>query len=89
MPSLFELDTYDPNRFLDAVLNELKLTTDAALALRLEVAAPVISNIRHKKLPIGATLLLRIHDETGLSIKELRQLMGDTRRFFHGANVNY
>jgi hypothetical protein len=35
----------------------------------------VISKIRHNTLPIGATILLRMHEESDLSISELRALM--------------
>jgi hypothetical protein len=66
---------YDPNRVLDAVINKLKLKNDAALSRVLEVAPPVISKIRHNTLPIGATLLLRMLEESEYSIRELRALM--------------
>lgn len=66
---------YDPNRVLDAIINKLKLKNDAALSRTLEVAPPVISKIRHNTLPIGATLLLRMHEVSDLSIRELRALM--------------
>jgi hypothetical protein len=66
---------YDPNRVLDAVIDKLKLKNDAALSRVLEVAPPVISKIRHNTLPIGATLLLRMHEESEYSIRELRALM--------------
>jgi hypothetical protein len=66
---------YDPNRVLDAVINKLKLKNDAALSRVLEVAPPVISKIRHNTLPIGATILLRMHEESEYSIRELRALM--------------
>jgi hypothetical protein len=66
---------YDPNRVLDAVINKLKLKNDAALSRVLEVAPPVISKIRHNTLPIGATILLRMHEESEYSISELRALM--------------
>jgi hypothetical protein len=66
---------YDPNRVLDAIINKLKLKNDAALSRVLEVAPPVISKIRHNTLPIGATILLRMHEETDFSISELRALM--------------
>ena len=66
---------YDPNRVLDAIINKLKLKNDAALSRVLEVAPPVISKIRHNTLPIGATILLRMHEETEFSISELRALM--------------
>ena len=66
---------YDPNRVLDAVISKLQLKNDAALSRALEVAPPVISKIRHNTLPIGATILLRMHEISDLSIRELRSLM--------------
>ena len=67
--------TYDPNRVLDAIILKLKLKNDAALSRVLEVAPPVISKIRHNTLPIGATILLRMHEVSDFSIRELRTLM--------------
>ena len=66
---------YDPNRVLDAIISRLRLKNDAALSRVLEVAPPVISKIRHSTLPIGATLLIRMHEESDFSIGELRALM--------------
>jgi hypothetical protein len=66
---------YDPNRVLDAIISKLKLKNDAALSRVLEVAPPVISKIRHSTLPIGATILLRMHEASDFSIRELRALM--------------
>ena len=66
---------YDPNRVLDAIMKKLHLKNDAALSRALEVAPPVISKIRHRTLPIGATILLRMHEVSNFSIRELRALM--------------
>ena len=66
---------YDPNRVLDAIIQKLRLKNDAALSKALEVAPPVISKIRHNTLPIGATILLRMHEVSEFSIRELRALM--------------
>jgi hypothetical protein len=66
---------YDPNRVLDAIIQKLRLKNDAALSKVLEVAPPVISKIRHNTLPIGATILLRMHEVSDFSIRELRALM--------------
>jgi len=66
---------YDPNRVLDAIITRLRLKNDAALSRVLEVAPPVISKIRHNTLPIGATILLRMHEVSDYSIRELRALM--------------
>lgn len=68
--------TYDPNKVLDAIIERLNLKNDAALSRALEVAPPVISKIRHRTLPIGATILLRMHEVSEFSIRELKALMG-------------
>ena len=47
---------------------------DAALARALEVAPPVISKIRHGRLPIGASLLIRMHEVLDVSIRELKRI---------------
>jgi hypothetical protein len=58
----------------------MQLKNDAALSRLLEVAPPVISKIRHRALPVGASLLKRMHEVTQMSIRELRALMGDRRK---------
>jgi hypothetical protein len=69
--------TYNPNRVLDAIIEKLQLKNDAALSRALEVAPPVISKIRHRTLPIGATILLRMHEVSDFSIRDLKALMGN------------
>lgn len=70
---------YNPNRLLDTILLHQNLKTDADLARALEVNPSVISKIRHSKGRISAALLLDIHEMTNISIRELRNLMGDTK----------
>ena len=70
---------YDPNNLLDSLIERLNLKNDAALSRALEVAPPVISKIRHLRLPVGASLLIRMHEVSDLTIRELRTLMGDRR----------
>jgi hypothetical protein len=57
----------------------LNLKNDAALSRALEVAPPVISKIRHRRLPVGASMLIRMHEVSTMSVRELRDLMGDRR----------
>ena len=73
---------YDPNMLLAALIKRMRLKNDAALSRALEVAPPVISKIRHRRLPIGASLLIRMHEVCELSISDLRILMGDRRGKF-------
>ncbi|WP_136414898.1 MULTISPECIES: hypothetical protein [Oxalobacteraceae] len=73
---------YDPNNLLESLIERLNLKNDAALSRALEVAPPLISKIRHRRLPVGASLLIRMHEVSDLSIKDLRHLMGDRRTKF-------
>lgn len=68
--------SYTPNRLLDAVLLRLRLKNDAALSRTLGVGRPVLSKVRHRRVPVAASLMIQIHDATHLSINEIRLLMG-------------
>ena len=72
--TLTSQQTYDPNHLLDVLIEKLSLKNDAAPSRALEVAPPVISKIRHRKLAVGATILLRMHEKSELSIRELKEL---------------
>jgi hypothetical protein len=74
--ALASQESYNPNHLLDILLGKMQLKNDAALSRLLEVAPPVISKIRHHRLPVGASLLIRMHEVTGMSIRDLRDLMG-------------
>jgi plasmid maintenance system antidote protein VapI len=65
----------DPNILLDAIIEKLNLKNDAALSRLLEVAPPVISKLRHGALPIGPTMLIRMHEISDMNIREMRALM--------------
>lgn len=79
---LDELGTYDPDNLLDTMLKTMKLESDADLCRVLEVPAPLISKIRHRRTKVSATLLIRMHEVSDWSIRDLRALMGDFRSKF-------
>lgn len=58
------------------MIAKLGVTSDAALARALDVAPPTISKIRNRRAPISDGLLIRMHEETGLTIKELKAALG-------------
>lgn len=70
---------YDPNRLLDALLSKMNVKTDADLARMLQVGRSSISKIRHGRIPVSASLLIRMNTMAGMEIRELRDLMGDRR----------
>lgn len=63
-------------------MRHLGIDSDGALARRLRVAHDVIVNIRRGTLPVGASMLLWMHEATGIGIDELRRIMGDRRSKF-------
>jgi hypothetical protein len=69
------------------MMEKLGCKNDAALARKLEVAPPVISKIRHRRLPIGASLLVMMHELTGEPVAELRAIMGDRRKSYRLSTV--
>jgi antitoxin HigA-1 len=78
---------YNPGRLLDLVLKTLQLRDDSALSRKLKVATTVIKNIRHGKMPVAASMLIWMHEATGISIEQLRHWMGDRRASFRPAYV--
>ena len=89
MDNLLNSPHYDPNHLLNMLRERLQLKNDAALCRLLGVQPPLISKIRRRRLPVGAAMLLRMHEETGLSVKELRALMGDRREKFRLSPVHF
>jgi hypothetical protein len=83
----FQDHSYNPDNLLNTLIQKLAIKNDAALARALEVAPPVISKIRHRRLPVGASLLIRMHEVADLSIAELRVLMGDRRSKYRVSGV--
>ncbi|HYD62841.1 MAG TPA: hypothetical protein VEC35_20980 [Noviherbaspirillum sp.] len=77
--------TYDPNLLFDTIMLRLGVHSDGALALHLKLARTVIRNIRSGHTPVSATIALMLQQATGMSLEELRALMGDRRASFRPA----
>lgn len=70
-----EPSSFVPNKLLDTLIQHMSLKNDAELCRVLEVQPPIISKIRHRKLAVGATILLRMHEKSDISIKDLKELV--------------
>ena len=79
--------SYEPRRLFDGLRRSRELKNDAELATFLEVGAGLISKVRHGRLPLSGALLIRIHEQTGISICALKQMIGD-RRAHHRISDN-
>lgn len=84
-----QANTYSQARLLDALLNHFQLERDSELARRLDMPRSFICRLRKGRSPVGAALLIRMHDESGISIMELRRLLGDRRKRFRGGYSIY
>jgi plasmid maintenance system antidote protein VapI len=62
------------NRLLDHLTEHARLKNDAALSRKLELAPPVISKLRHDRLPLGASLIIRMHEAFDISIADIKAL---------------
>lgn len=63
------------NALLDLVAKTIGARNDAQLARGLEVAPPVISKIRHNRLPVGALLIIKIHEITDMPVVEIKSYL--------------
>lgn len=61
-------------KLLDALKEKYDLKNDAAIAKRLDVAPPVISRIRNGKAQVSADVIIRVHEEFGMPIADIKAL---------------
>ena len=60
---------------LNHLAAQLKLKNDAELARAFEVAPPVISKIRHDKLPFGDSMILKAHEKFNFTVQSIRKFL--------------
>lgn len=70
---------YDPERLLNTLHSVLGVPNDAQLARRLLAEPAQICKIRKRRVPVASALLISMHEESKLSLRTLRALMGDYR----------
>ena len=73
---LLESEDYHPEALIDLVKKKLGLKRDYELVSIIGFDASVISKVKNKRKLLSAELLLALHDSTGLSIKEMKKIMG-------------
>jgi hypothetical protein len=72
-------DHYDPGLLLNSLLDRMQLTADAELAKRLRMDKRLLGKIRERRLQISGSMLMLMQEATGISIAELRCILGDRR----------
>lgn len=71
------MQTAQINYLLDLARDKALLKNDAALSRTLKVAPPVISKLRHGTLPVGASIILSLHENIGMAVAEIRRILAD------------
>jgi plasmid maintenance system antidote protein VapI len=71
--------SYNPGHLLDTLIEQMGIGNDAELSRALEVSRGSISRIRNQHQAISGVMLLRMHEISQISIRDLRYLMGDHR----------
>jgi DNA-binding transcriptional regulator YdaS (Cro superfamily) len=66
-----------PHTLFDEIIKCYKLKNDAALARMLKISPANISRFRYNRRPIGASLILAVHDATNWPIKRIKELLDD------------
>ena len=70
------LESYRPADLLDFLMQRVGLANDAALAHYLHIAPPVVSKVRSKRLCLSDSLIIRIHEVSGLSVAQIKAEAG-------------
>jgi hypothetical protein len=74
MNNLLKVEGYNPVALFESVMDKMHIRNDASLARTLGVGSPTICKMRKKAMPITSSMLIRMHDVTGQTIDELRDI---------------
>jgi hypothetical protein len=64
------------SQFIDFIICRARVKNDAALARVLNVQRSVISQLRHDIRHFGPSLIICVHEVTGLSIRDIKGMLG-------------
>lgn len=68
------MSTLKPHALLDTIKAEFGLDTDAALCRLLDMFQSPISRIRRGAIPVGDSVIIRIHEKTKMPIERIKEL---------------
>lgn len=69
-----------PHPLLDKMMEFYKVESDKDLADRMEISMGSVSRIRGGTQLVSAQMILKIYDQTFLSIEEIRDLIKQTQK---------
>lgn len=72
-------EDYNPEMLLNSLMDRMHLKEDAELAKRLRMDKRLLGQIRERRLQISGSMLMQMQEASGITIAELRRLLGDRR----------
>lgn len=72
-------EEYDPQLLLNSLMERMHLTGDGELAKRLRMDKRLLGQIRERRLQISGSMLIQMQEASGITIAELRRILGDKR----------
>lgn len=67
-------------KLIDYLKEKYDLKSDRAVADFLKTSPPEISRFRNGKKRLTSRIILEVHDQTNMSIKEIRELSNDSTK---------
>ncbi len=77
--SLGVAEDYNPELLLNLLMDRMHLTEEGELAKRLRMDKRLLRKIRERRLQISGSMLMQMQEATGITIAELRRILGDRR----------
>jgi plasmid maintenance system antidote protein VapI len=62
------------NALIDYLLERFTLGTDAELARLMKLQPPTISKMRHGKMSLTPSFILKVHDTFDIPVKEIKKI---------------
>ena len=72
-------EDYNPELLLNELMDRMHLKEDAELAKRLRMDKRLLGQIRERRLQVSGSMLMQMQEATGITIAELRRILGDRR----------
>ncbi len=73
-----------PEDLLDYLQREFNVATDGELAIVLQISSSYLSKLRNKKMHLTAWFILKVYDNTDMSVEDIRSLAGVKKEYQNG-----
>ncbi|MGI4848299.1 MAG: hypothetical protein ACRYGK_09205 [Janthinobacterium lividum] len=78
-PAAIPSSKYSPAALLDHLLATMRLANDRALAAKMNMRPSLVAKLREGRIAVSGSILLWMHQASGLTTAQLRSVLGDQR----------